>query len=136
MTTDIPSFDGLTPNLVVTDLPRSLAFYRDTLGFEAVATHPEAAPFVFVWLRRGHVNVFLNDARTLQTETAGGAHYKTGPGGVALYVLMKGIDAFHEALAGTVTIIEPLETRFYGMREFTITDPEGFVITFAEERKE
>lgn len=26
----------------------------------------------------------------------------------------------------------PLETKFYGMREFAIADPDGFVITFAE----
>jgi catechol 2,3-dioxygenase-like lactoylglutathione lyase family enzyme len=135
MATGIPSFDGLTPSLVVPDLARSLAFYHDTLGFEVVATHPREAPFVFIWLRRGRVELFLNDARTVQTETAGGAHYKTGSGAVALYVLMKGIDAFHAALAGLVTVIEPLETRFYGMREFTITDPDGVVITFAEERK-
>jgi catechol 2,3-dioxygenase-like lactoylglutathione lyase family enzyme len=136
MATDILSFDGLTPNLVVSDLPRNLTFYSDTLGFEVVATHPEAAPFVFVWLRRGQVNVFLNDASTVQGEAANGAHYRPGPGGVALYVHMKGIDAYHDALARSVTVIEPLATRFYGMREFTIVDPEGVVITFAEQQKE
>jgi uncharacterized glyoxalase superfamily protein PhnB len=26
----------------------------------------------------------------------------------------------------------PLVTRFYGMREFAITDPDGYVITFAQ----
>jgi uncharacterized glyoxalase superfamily protein PhnB len=26
----------------------------------------------------------------------------------------------------------PIETKFYGMREFAIVDPDGYVITFAE----
>ena len=26
----------------------------------------------------------------------------------------------------------PFETKFYGMREFAIADPDGYVITFAE----
>lgn len=28
--------------------------------------------------------------------------------------------------------VMPLETQFYGMREFAIEDPDGHVITFAE----
>ena len=135
MAHDILSFDGLTPNLVVSDLPRSLAFYRDTLRFEVVATHPEAAPFVFAWLRRGQVNVFLNDVRAVQAEAAG-SHYHLRPGGVGLFVHIKGVDAFHAQVAGSVTVVQPLETRFYGMREFSILDPEGVVITFAERQEE
>ena len=29
-------------------------------------------------------------------------------------------------------IVMPIETKFYGMREFAIEDPDGYVITFAE----
>jgi catechol 2,3-dioxygenase-like lactoylglutathione lyase family enzyme len=125
---------SLSPNLVVADLPRSLAFYRDTLGFELVATQPETAPFVFVWLRQGPVNLFLNDAAMVRADPKAGAHYKDGPGGIALYVTMTGVDAFHARVRDAVAIVDPLETKFYGMREFTITDPDGFVLTFAEEQ--
>ena len=31
-----------------------------------------------------------------------------------------------------VKIVMPLESKFYGMREFAIEDPDGYVITFAE----
>jgi uncharacterized glyoxalase superfamily protein PhnB len=127
---------GLTPNLAVADLPRSLAFYRDTLGFELVATQPDTAPFVFAWLRQGPVTVFLNDAAMVRADPKVGAHDAAGPGGIALYVTMTGIDAFHGRISDAVSIVDPLETKFYGMREFTITDPDGFVITFAEEQQE
>lgn len=53
-------FTDVTPNLIVSDIDRSLAFYRDVLGFSVTATVPDAAPFVFVWLQRDDVNVFLN----------------------------------------------------------------------------
>ena len=45
----------VTPNLIVSDIDRSTAFYRDVLGFEVHATVPDQAPFVFVWLKRGGV---------------------------------------------------------------------------------
>ena len=32
----------------------------------------------------------------------------------------------------TVKIVMPIVTQFYGMREFAIEDPDGYVITFAE----
>ena len=35
-------------------------------------------------------------------------------------------------LAGKARIVMPLETKCYGMREFAIADPDGFVLTFAE----
>ena len=53
-------FTDVTPNLIVSDIDRSLAFYRDVLGFGLVTTVPDAAPFVFAWLKRDEVNVFLN----------------------------------------------------------------------------
>ena len=53
-------FTDVTPNLIVADIDRSLAFYRDVLGFSVIATVPDAAPFVFVMLQRDTVQVFLN----------------------------------------------------------------------------
>ena len=40
----------LTPNLIVSNVERSLAFYRDILGFTVAQTVPDASPFVFAIL--------------------------------------------------------------------------------------
>ncbi len=37
-------------NLIVRDIAKSTAFYRDVLGFEIKQTVPDTEPFVFVWL--------------------------------------------------------------------------------------
>ncbi len=44
------TFTSVTPNLIVRDIAKSTAFYRDVLGFEIKQTVPDAEPFVFVWL--------------------------------------------------------------------------------------
>ena len=49
-----------------------------------------------------------------------------------MFIEVEGVDALHGRLKGTVTIAMPLVTQFYGMREFAIVDPDGYVITFAE----
>ncbi len=57
------TFASVTPNLIVRDIAASTAFYCDVLGFSIKQTVPDAAPFVFVWLERDGVPVFLNDPR-------------------------------------------------------------------------
>ena len=43
----------LTPNLIVSDVDRSMAFYRDVLGFSVAQTVPDAAPYVFAIVTSG-----------------------------------------------------------------------------------
>ena len=58
----MPVFKKLTPNLIVANVERSLAFYVDTLGFARGATVPDASPFVFAIVTSGDVEIFFNDA--------------------------------------------------------------------------
>ena len=51
---------SLTPNLIVSDVARSVEFYRDVLGFTLAQTVPEAAPYVFAFVESGPVKIFLN----------------------------------------------------------------------------
>lgn len=124
------SFTGITPNLVVSDVARSLAFYRDVLGFSVVATVPEDQPYVFVWLRRGGVNVFLNALSAASAEYP--KFSKVSAGTWTMFLEVAGVDALYGELGGRAPVVMPLETKFYGMREFAVEDPDGYVITFAE----
>lgn len=124
-------FATVTPNLVVRDVAASTAFYRDVLGFSVKQTVPEEPPFVFVWLERDGVPVFLNDLKAVLTDHPGMA--TTPPGGTAtLFFVLTGIDAFHDQVAPRARVVMPLKTQFYGMREFAVTDPDGHILTFAE----
>ena len=67
-------FTSVTPNLIVSDVARSTAFYRDVLGFSIKQTVPESAPFVFVWLERDDVPLFLNDAKAAAEDLPEAAH--------------------------------------------------------------
>lgn len=126
-------FLTVTPNLVVTDIARSTAFYRDILGFTIAATVPDQAPFAFVWLRRGNVNIFLNDRRTVAEHDPELAKKPIG-GSFTIYIAMTGIDEFYAQIAARATVVDPLETKFYGMRECLLADPDGYLLTFAEEQ--
>ena len=127
----MPQFKKLTPNLLVANVERSLAFYVDTLGFARGMTVPDASPFVFAAVTSGDVEIFLNDAATAVKEYPAFAGKPIGATGT-MFIELEGVDALHERIKSSVTITMPLVTQFYGMREFGILDPDGYVITFAE----
>jgi uncharacterized glyoxalase superfamily protein PhnB len=127
---------GVTPNLITSDIARATAFYRDVLGFTVARTVPDEAPHVFVWLERDGVMVFLNDAQTVHNELPGAASLEVGKSGVALFIAMEDIAGLWAAVRDKATVVMPLKDQWYGMTEFAITDPDGYVITFAERRAE
>jgi len=127
----MPHFKKLTPNLLVANVERSLAFYVDTLGFARGMTVPDASPFVFASVTSGDVEVFFNDAATAVKEYPAFAGKPLGATGT-MYIDVEGVDALHDRLEPIVTVAMPLVTQFYGVREFAILDPDGYVITFAQ----
>ena len=127
----MPHFQKLTPNLLVASVERSLAFYVDTLGFERGLTVPEQSPFVFASVTGGPIEIFFNDAATAVKEYPGFGGKPLGATGT-MFIELEGVDALHDRLTSSVKVVMPLETKFYGMREFAIEDPDGYVITFAE----
>ena len=127
----MPHFTKLTPNLLVASVERSLAFYVDTLGFERGMTVPDASPFAFAAVTSGAVEIFFNDAAGAVKEYPGFAGKPIGATGT-LFIEVEGVDALHDRLAPNVKIVMPIVTQFYGMREFAIADPDGYVIAFAE----
>jgi lactoylglutathione lyase len=127
----MPVFTKLTPNLLVTSVERSLAFYVDTLGFARGITVPDRSPFAFASVVSGAVEIFLNDAAGAVKEYPAFAGRPIGATGT-LFIEVDGVNALHDRLNGSVKVVMPIETKFYGMREFAIEDPDGYVITLAE----
>ena len=125
------NFTRLTPNLIVSDVARSIAFYRDVLGFTVTRTVPDDGPFVFASVECGTIEIFFNlTAAAIEEYPA----FKDRPigGTFTQFIQMTGLRAMHAALAGKVNIVMPLEKKWYGVTEFAITDPDGYLMTFAE----
>ena len=124
-------FESVTPNLLVRDVAKSLAFYHDVLGFTIGETVPDKEPFVFVWMKHGDVSVFLNDITAAAHDYPAAASLPQG-GTAALFFIITDVDGYHARVAPKTKVIMPLKTQFYGLREFAVTDPDGHIITFAE----
>jgi len=118
-------FTDVSPNLIVSDIDRSIAFYRDVLGFSMAASVPDAAPFLFAWMQRDTVSIFLNTVGSLKDEHPQLAARAIG-GTNTIYMILEadtpeaGVDALFDSVKSKARVIMPLKTQFYGMREFGI----------------
>jgi hypothetical protein len=115
------------PVLRVTDVARSMEWYRSTLAFVG-DPFPRTPPFEFAILRHGAVELMLRRAPPTARRPA-------RPYDWDVYLHREG-PLFREVFAafrahGLVT--RRLERMPYGLAEFEITDPDGYVICLSQE---
>ncbi len=125
---------GLTPLLFVYDMPRSVRFYRDVLGFDVVKTSPKLGEDRFHWalLRLGDAELMLNTAYEFDDERPAEpdhartiAHEDTG-----LYFGCADVEAAYEELQGKGVTLEKPAVTYYGMKQLSLQDPDGYGLCF------
>jgi catechol 2,3-dioxygenase-like lactoylglutathione lyase family enzyme len=124
---------GVRTLMQVFDMPTSLRFYRDLLGFEILDTSdPNAGDEVdWCFLRLGKAELMLNTAyegpeRPAVPETPRvAAHSDT-----CLYFACPDVDGVYRYLrARDVDVNEPTVAP-YGMKQLYVTDPDGYYLCF------
>jgi glyoxylase I family protein len=117
--------------LEVFDMRRSVAFYRDVLGFEIVAQSQPGEDFDWGWLRQGEVELMLNTAYESHERPPAPdparvrAHTDT-----ALFFGCRDLDAAHAHLRAHGLNPQPPAVTSYGMRQLWLDDPDGFRLCF------
>ena len=109
-------FQRAMPVLHITDMQRSLAFYRENLGF---STSTWGEPPTFAIVQRGAVSLAL--AVTAKPPVVDRSTW-------AAYIYVADVDAIHAELAAHGANAEQPETRPYNCRDFTIDDPDGHAL--------
>src|SRR4030095_6276508 len=124
-------FRGLTPLIQVFDMPASIRFYRDVLGFAVVTASGPVPHCGWVLLRRQHDELMLNtqfedDARPAAPDGRRQmAHRDT-----CFYFDCDDLDAAYEHLQANGVAARPPSIAPYGMRQLYFTDPDGFNLCF------
>lgn len=128
----------LIPELVCSEIGRSLRFYVDVLGFAIVYARPEEG---FAMLDREGARLMLDQ------RTDGPRTWLTGPldppfgRGINLQIAVADVDALHaRVLASGLTLFLAMEERWYrvdaaerGNRQFLVQDPDGYLLRFFQD---
>ncbi len=130
--------EKIVTNLMVTDMRHSLDFYCGQLGFTLTmgVNHSHEVfidgnlrdDLIFVTLTQGQVELMLQH-RDSFTEDVPAFSPDTNPSGTfTLYIRGVDVDGLAERLPVSVKRIKGPATTWYGMREFYICDPDGYIL--------
>ena len=124
------AFMSIEPFIKCSDINETMKFFTELLDFEAIQP-PDPDP-----------NAFLSMYAFLKREGSGlhlSQHAGDGVFGSVTYVRVKNLDALYETFLGNgLTVqdragisMEPVD-QTWGMREFSVKDPDGNRITFGQ----
>jgi glyoxylase I family protein len=123
---------GLAPLLSVFDMPTSVKFYCEGLGFEVVGSDGKPAPnFDWVLLRLNGSELMLNTLyeqgeRPPTPDPARVAAH----GDAAIYFGCPDVDGAYAYLREVGIAVKEPRVAWYGMKQLYLTDPDGYLLCF------
>jgi uncharacterized glyoxalase superfamily protein PhnB len=115
---------SVTPSFTVNDIQASIEWYRDILGFYVADEHKREGTLLAASLKAGAVEIFLT-----QDDFAKGRDREKGTAFSLYCTTALDIDdlaADIKARGGVLT--QPPTDQSWGVRDFAVTDPDGFKI--------
>jgi len=121
----------LTTVLLVKDIEPIIPFWVDRLGFIKTIEVPDGNKLGFVAFQKGTAEVMYQTYASVEKDAPKEVAATAGKGPSYLYMEVDNLDAVLAAMKD-VKLVMPVRTAFYGMREFSVQDPSGHFITFAQ----
>jgi len=119
----------LTPNLYTDNVAACVNFWVDRLHFEKTVEVPGPGGVAFAALQNGSIEVMYGSYASLESDpqVAGAVQKGTGFLFIEVDELAPVLDAMQD-----VPKVADVHKTFYGATEFTVKDPAGHLITFAQ----
>ncbi len=121
----------ITPVLLVREIEPIVPFWVDRLGFAKIIEVPDGNKLGFIAFQKGTAEVMYQTYASVEKDAPKEVSGTAGKGPTYLYMEVDNLGAVLAAMKD-VKIVMPVRTAFYGMREFTVQDPGGHFVTFAQ----
>ena len=137
------NFRKITPDLMVSDISKTVRYYVDKLGFELCMLVPEgencleekmssSRRYVYAMVKRDGVfmmfmrrDVYGEDIKALKNADIGAS--------ASFYIDVEDVNGLYDAYEKkAVEIIREISLTWYGMKEFYIRDCNGYILGFGE----
>jgi len=127
--------ESLAPNIFVKEINATIAFYEQ-LGFRLIMSVPQQGEGDLVWamMTNGSVTIMFQTFASLG-DTLPTISRQDG-GSLLFYIRLPRIRDFFSQIKDKVNVVQDLQKTFYGATEFSITDNNNYVLTFAEDEGE
>jgi uncharacterized glyoxalase superfamily protein PhnB len=114
----------LKPLLAVSDIQRSVEFYRDRLGFTLTSEAKNEGKMFWCSMERGGSAIMLQQAEEEDGPSEGRGR------GISLYFICDDADAIYADLTSRALQRSPPTIAYYGMKQVVVPEPDGYDICF------
>ncbi len=125
-----PDIGGASPLFIVKQVPETLAFYRDKLGFDVTFEGPEPNDIFFGIVQRGRAMIMF---KSVGVEPVPNHARDVGCGIAAwdAYIYVPDPDALADEFETRgVTFFKPVHDNSDSLRGFEIEDVDGYILYF------
>jgi catechol 2,3-dioxygenase-like lactoylglutathione lyase family enzyme len=114
--------------LLVADVGRSTAYYRDVLGFETSRWEVNPEHYGYASRDGCHLHFARFDGAQARPN-----HAEAPPDMFDVYLWVDDVEALHDELAGRgAAFLHGPVDQAYGFRELRVQDPDGYILAFGE----
>jgi lactoylglutathione lyase len=121
----------LTPNFMVEDVRKTIAFYQEVLGFSVLTTVEDGDEIGFAILQRDQIELMFQSRKSLSENVPALSGSAIGAS-QTLYIEVSNIEDLYKMLRDKVEIVVDMHSTFYGTREFYFKDINGYILSFSE----
>ena len=124
---------NLIPMLNVSNLEASLDFYKRALDFQVVSPAEAITEWRWASIRSGDTKLMLSESDCNFELKQGINPQQEVSWPSILYFYPDDVDALYAHITHQGFTPTPLEITFYGMKEFSLQDPDGHLLSFGQE---
>lgn len=133
----------LWSNMMVANVNQAIDFYADVLGFTHVMSVPigsqevlmhydRTKDLVYALIKNGDIELMLQEQSSLRENVPAWAASDGIRSSAVLYFQVDDVTTLASKLKKHCEVVRDLHDTFYGMREFYVKDPNGYVLGFAQ----
>jgi len=124
---------NMIPMLNVGNLTESLHFYESALGFEIVSDLNAINEWRWATIRSGNTELMLSETSSDINLKKGINPQENTTWPVIFYFYPDNVSLLYEHVIKLGYNPTPIVSTIYGMKEFSIQDPDGHMLTFGED---
>ncbi len=132
----------LSPNFAVRDIKKTVEFYAENFGFTLVMAVPDSQDgieqtlrsskaYVYAMMQKENVELMFQRSDSFKDDLIFAKDLNMGAT-VSFYMEVEGLKEFYNVLQNKNLQMTELKTTWYGMQEFYVKDPNGYILGFAE----
>lgn len=134
-------YSSLIPVLMTLEVNKTRDFYQQVLGFEyemgldtkfnTIEDKNSHEPLLWTSMKLGDFSIMIQSRDSMIDDIPVFARQPIGAS-VSFYIDAPDVKGLYERIKDRAPVVLAPIDRFYGRREFAISDPNGYILTFAE----